>query len=255
MVVVPTGQRPPAELVFGAAPEFWHPPSADASGGGAPSLWLLDAVAQSEDAGRLAPRVLDPAEQRRAAAFGRFEDRRRYVVAHVAVRVLLGARLGVTADAVQLARAPCPSCGGPHGKPGVRDADVQFSISRSGDVVLIGIADVPVGVDIEHVPPSGVVAELTSFLHPKERAELDAAPDHTKCALFARTWTRKEAYLKGIGTGLLRDVAQDYVGSSPMPDTGPPGWMLGDVAVPEGHAGAFALRVGPSCAERPAACQ
>jgi 4'-phosphopantetheinyl transferase len=206
------------------------------------SLWLVNALNQGEDAARLAPGVLDAAEQRRAAAFGRIEDRRRYVVAHVAVRVLLGARLHVTADAVRLVRDPCPSCGAPHGRPAVHGGGAHFSLSRSGDVVLIGIADVPVGVDIEQVPPSDVAAALSSSLHRKEAAELAAESVHTKSVSFARTWARKEAYLKGLGTGLSRDLARDYVGAGPSPGTGPPGWTLGDVAAPEGYAGAFALR-------------
>ncbi|MER5217504.1 4'-phosphopantetheinyl transferase superfamily protein [Streptomyces sp. NPDC002838] len=219
------------------------------------SLWLVNALSEGEGAARLAPRLLEPAEQQRAAAFGRPEDRRRYVVAHVALRVLLGARLGVTADAVRLVREPCPTCGAPHGKPAVHGGDAHFSISRSGDVVLIGIADVPVGVDIEQVPRSDVVAELSSSLHRKEAAELAAEPDHTKSVAFARTWARKEAYLKGIGTGLSRDPARDYVGAGPRPGTGPRGWALGDVAVPDGYAGAFALWVGRDGQERPARCR
>ncbi|MGP3982860.1 4'-phosphopantetheinyl transferase family protein [Streptomyces sp. KR80] len=243
VIELPDDQQLPAELVFGEAPELWRA-SSDTPWGSMLSLWLVNALNQGEGAARLAPRVLEPTEQQRAAAFGRLEDRRRYVVAHVAVRVLLGARLGVTAEAVQLVREPCPSCGAPHGKPAVHGGDAHFSISRSGDVVLIGIADVPVGVDIEQVPRSDVVAELSSFLHRKEAAELAAEPDHTKAVAFARTWARKEAYLKGIGTGLSRDLARDYLGAGPRPGTGPQGWALGDVAVPEGHAGAFALRTG-----------
>jgi 4'-phosphopantetheinyl transferase len=126
----------------------------------------------------------------------------------------------------------------------VRGGDAHFSMSRSGDVVLTGIADVPVGVDIEQVPRPDVVAELSSSLHPKEAAELAAAPDHAKSAAFARAWARKEAYLKGIGTGLSRDLALDYVGAGARPGPGPRGWVLRDVAVPEGYEGACALRVG-----------
>jgi 4'-phosphopantetheinyl transferase len=206
------------------------------------SLWLADVLRSGEGAARLAPGVLDAAERQRAAAFGRPEDRRRYLVAHVAVRVLLGARLGVTADAVRFVRDPCPSCGAPHGRPAVRGADVHFSVSRSGDAVLIGIADVPVGVDVEQVPPSDVVAALSSSLHRKEAAELAAESGQTRSVAFARAWARKEAYLKGLGTGLSRELARDYVGAGPAPGTGPRGWTLGDVAVPEGYAGAFALR-------------
>ncbi|MER7482636.1 4'-phosphopantetheinyl transferase superfamily protein [Streptomyces sp. NPDC126510] len=210
------------------------------------SLWLVDALHLGEGAARLAPGVLEAAERRRAAAFGWPEDRRRYVVAHVAARVLLGARLGVTAAAVRLVREPCPSCGAPHGKPAVRGGGAHFSLSRSGDVVLIGIADVPVGVDIEQVPRPDVVPELSSCLHPRETAELAAESDLTRPVAFARAWARKEAYLKGIGTGLSRDLAWDYVGAGPRPGTeGLRGWALGDVAVPEGYAGAFAFWAGP----------
>jgi 4'-phosphopantetheinyl transferase len=109
---------------------------------------------------------------------------------------------------------------------------------------LIGIADVPVGVDIEQVPPPDVVAELSPSLHPRETAELAAEPDLTRPVAFARAWARKEAYLKGIGTGLSRDLARDYVGAGPRPGTGPRGWALGDVAVPEGYAGACAFWAG-----------
>ncbi|MFG2134297.1 4'-phosphopantetheinyl transferase family protein [Streptomyces sp. NPDC048751] len=248
-----TGRWPrPLELSFDEAPEFGRASPRAAPDTDGLSLWLVDALSQGEHAARIAPGLLDAAEHRRAAAFGRPGDRRRYVVAHVAVRVLLGARLGVPGDVVRLVREPCPSCGAPHGRPVVLGADAHFSISRSGDVVLVGIADRPVGVDVEQVPPPEVVAELSPFLHRREAAELAAEADHRKASAFARAWARKEAYLKGIGTGLSRDPARDYVGAGPSPGTGPHGWVLGDVAVPEGHAGACALRADRAATDDPA---
>ncbi|MFF6780681.1 4'-phosphopantetheinyl transferase superfamily protein [Streptomyces sp. NPDC012510] len=159
----------------------------------------------------------------------------------MALRVLLGAHLGVAADAVRLFREPCPSCGALHGRPAVHGGGAHFSISRSGEVVLIGIADVLVGVDVEQVPRPDVVAELSPSLHPKEAAEPAAEPDHAKSRAFARAWARREAYLKGVGIGLSREPAKDYVGTGPRPGSGPEGWLLRDVAVPEGYEGACAL--------------
>ncbi|WP_346268225.1 4'-phosphopantetheinyl transferase superfamily protein [Streptomyces sp. SCUT-3] len=62
-------------------------------------------------------------------------------------------------------------------------------------------------------------------------------------AAFARCWTRKEAYLKGTGTGLGEDPSRTPVGAGPRPEP-VPGWLLADVPVPTGHAAAWALRTG-----------
>ncbi|GAA2926154.1 4'-phosphopantetheinyl transferase family protein [Streptomyces enissocaesilis] len=246
MIEQSTTAQPAAELVLGERPEVRRAPTLlDAHGRtyhGMLSLWIVDAPSQGDSAARLAPDVLDGAEQHRAAAFRRSADRRCYTVAHVALRVLLGAHLGADAGAVRLVREPCPSCGDLHGRPAVQGGGVHFSLSHSDDVVLIGIAEAPVGVDVQRIPPAGVVAETSASLHPTETAELAAEPDGTKPLAFARAWTRKEAYLKGIGTGLSRDPALDYVGTGEGAGPGPRGWVLGDVAAPEGYAGAFAVR-------------
>jgi 4'-phosphopantetheinyl transferase len=56
-------------------------------------------------------------------------------------------------------------------------------------------------------------------------------------------WTRKEAYLKGLGTGLGRDLALDYLGTA-APELRPPDWHVADLPMPPGHAAAFAVRAG-----------
>ncbi|MEK8173122.1 4'-phosphopantetheinyl transferase superfamily protein [Streptomyces sp. M19] len=56
-------------------------------------------------------------------------------------------------------------------------------------------------------------------------------PEAARPAAFARCWTRKEAYLKGIGTGLSQDPSVSYVGTGvdPVP-VGP--WTMADVPSP-----------------------
>ncbi|WEH35900.1 4'-phosphopantetheinyl transferase superfamily protein [Streptomyces sp. AM 4-1-1] len=207
------------------------------------SLWLVDAVAQEAAADRLAAQVLDDEERRRAEAFRLDRDRRCYTAAHVALRLLLGARLGTTARAVRMDRETCPTCGGPHGRPAVAGAGgPHFSLSHSGDLALIAIADTPVGTDVEQFHSLETVTDVAVSLHPSETEELVALPDRDRPAAFARAWSRKESYLKGIGTGLSRDPSLDYVGAGPVPAPGPDGWTLTDVAVPDGYAAAVALR-------------
>ena len=69
--------------------------------------------------GPVAADVLGRSERARADEMRRPADRQRYVAAHVALRVLVGARLGVPAADVTFGREPCPLCGGPHGRPTV----------------------------------------------------------------------------------------------------------------------------------------
>lgn len=206
-------------------------------------LWLVDtaraASANERDA-------LDADEARRAAAFHFDRHRVRYVAAHVALRGILGERLGRAPGDVRFTRLPCPGCGGPHGRPALADAaGPHFSLSHSGDLALVALAPAPVGADVEELPSAEVADRLAAALHPRERAELAELDDAWERRLaVARAWVRKEAYLKGIGTGLARGTDRDYVGALAAPPGSPDGWTLHDVPVPEGCAAAVALGPG-----------
>nr|WP_037681089.1 4'-phosphopantetheinyl transferase superfamily protein [Streptomyces albus] len=185
--------------------------------------------------------VLDEEERRRADAFLRPADRDRYQVAHLALRRLLGGYLATEAASVELAREPCPGCGGPHGRPAVPGSPLHFSLSHAGDLVLLAFAPVPVGADVEELPAQRTVAQVSPALHPDERAELAALPAARRPAAFARCWTRKEAYLKGTGSGLSEDLAATYVGAGPAPAR-LTGWVLADIPAVPGYAAACAVR-------------
>jgi 4'-phosphopantetheinyl transferase len=186
--------------------------------------------------------VLDERERERAARFVHDRDRHSYLSAHLALRHLLGRHLGIEPRGLTFAREACPLCDEPHGRPAVAgaggDPAVHFSLSHSGELVLLGIAGTPVGVDVEAVPDEQTAADLSSRLHPAEQSEI-AAAEQPRLA-FARVWTRKEAYLKGIGTGLSRGLAADYLGGTGLAPL-PPGWSVLDVSVPRGYAAAAAV--------------
>ncbi|WP_030419825.1 4'-phosphopantetheinyl transferase superfamily protein [Streptomyces sp. SCSIO 75703] len=205
-------------------------------------LYLARVGAQDERTLRDARELLDAEERDRARAFRHDRDRTAYVVAHAALRDVLGVLLGLPAEALPLAREPCAGCGGPHGRPVLRTPGVHFSLSHSGDLVLVALAPAPVGVDVEGLATDRAVLGARSALHPAEAEELALLPAHGRPAAFTRAWVRKEAYLKGLGTGLVRDPALDYVGTGPLPATPAAGWSLRDVAVPAGYAAAVALR-------------
>lgn len=185
--------------------------------------------------------VLDAAERERAGRFVRAVDRERYTAAHLMLRRVLGGYLGLPPGRVDLTTEPCPCCGAPHGRPALADtaSGLHFSLSHAGPLVLVTVAERVVGADVEALPEPGTVAELASVLHPAERAELAEADGTDRLPqVFARLWTRKEAYLKGLGTGLGRGPELDYVGSR---QPGPEGWTLADLDMPSGYAAAVAV--------------
>lgn len=77
--------------------------------------------------------------------------------------------------------------------------ELHISLSTRAGVVAIALAQSPVGVDVE-APGSWPVG----VLHPSESAMLAALPTAEQEQAFALLWAAKEAYVKSLGTGLLR---------------------------------------------------
>jgi 4'-phosphopantetheinyl transferase len=164
------------------------------------------------------------------------------IAAHRLLRTLLGRRLGVAPDKIELVREPCEQCGGPNGRPAVRGAaDVHFSLSYAGALALVALAPARVGVDVERPVPGPAWRELSSLLHPTERRELEHAGPGLRAKALSRVWTRKEACLKATGAGLMHGLSEPYVGAGPVPAS-PAGWIVRDIALGGGHTAAIALR-------------
>ncbi|MGW1642322.1 4'-phosphopantetheinyl transferase family protein [Streptomyces lavendulae] len=236
-----TASAPPAVRAAAPLPRLYEPGSAPGPWrDGGPRVWVVDSRGTTPlPSGSEA--VLDPGERVRAGLYRRADHRRTYVATHVALHVLLGGYLDRDPASLRLVREPCPGCGEPHGRVAVAGSPVHFSLSHSGGVALLAFAATPVGVDVETPPAPGPLTHLVPRLHVRERAELAALPAGERAAAFATCWTRKEAYLKGLGIGLARGLDRDYVGTGPRP-AAPPGWTLTDVAAPYGFRAACAVR-------------
>ncbi|MEU8778353.1 4'-phosphopantetheinyl transferase superfamily protein [Streptomyces sp. NPDC048606] len=250
-----------AEAVAGAAPDAVRPsPDApDAGPAHAPAplrpvelpvelpgrarVWAIP-VPDNAGAARARLHELEREERARAARLRRPDDAARFLVAHVGLRELLARRLGTDPGRLVVEREPCAGCGRPHGRPHLPGDPVHFSLSHSGDLVLVALAPVPVGVDVEAVRPPAPAAHPAGALHRAEQAELLALPHRERAAAFARCWTRKEAVLKSTGRGLLDGAAFPYVGTGSDP-VQPHGHHVRDLPVAEGFAAALALHPGP----------
>jgi 4'-phosphopantetheinyl transferase len=151
------------------------------------------------------------ARERQDASARTGDARRRYVVAHGALRAVLAQRTGIEPAAIAFRRS-CAVCGShEHGKPAIANATgVEFSLSHSHDIAVVAVAPEPVGVDVELVRERPYDERVARRIMRAD--EFDAwcalTPDERPVA-FLRVWTAKEAYLKLLGVGItrtLRDV-------------------------------------------------
>lgn len=205
-------------------------------------MWIARAVSVSAS-GHLCA-LLDQRERRVYESLTGEPVRAQYLTAHALLRSVLGAALD--RDPAGLAFGA-----GPHGKPYLTDAPVEFSISHSGELVAVALcADTPVGVDVERItalaePPLPVLSE-------RERAAFDRVPGPERAVAFTSYWVRKEAVLKATGEGLRVDPARLTVSAPDRPaellawrgrDGGQPHpeVRLYDLDAGEGYRGAVAL--------------
>ncbi|MEI6148076.1 MAG: 4'-phosphopantetheinyl transferase superfamily protein [bacterium] len=145
--------------------------------------------------------VLSETEASRAARFSTPLLARRYAGAHAALRRLLAAENGSSARALRFGESA-------RGKPVLlstsQEFSLDFNLSHSGPWVLVGVArGLHIGVDIEEVTHHHdwplVAAEI---LAPLELSALHQRPPDLQPEFLIRTWTTKEACLKGMGAGL-----------------------------------------------------
>jgi 4'-phosphopantetheinyl transferase len=93
---------------------------------------------------------------------------------------------------------------GVFGKPYIAGNSVHFNLARSREHTIVAIAARRrVGVDIEDVShPREINALVQRILTQRELARLRDSSEPRQREMFFRYWVRKEALLKGIGTGL-----------------------------------------------------
>jgi 4'-phosphopantetheinyl transferase len=193
-------------------------------------------------------RLLSAEERRRADAFAFERDARRFIVSHAVLRTLLGQAAGIPPGKLSFQREPGL-------KPVLEASTVQpihFSLSRSEELVLIGLASRPLGVDIEWLAKTVDTEAVGDFvLSDREREAFRRLDPSDRQRAFLQCWTQKEAYLKAIGQGLYVSPASVEVCFGPGEAAGLKSvagdsraaarWLV-DLVVPcEGYIGAVAI--------------
>jgi 4'-phosphopantetheinyl transferase len=167
-------------------------------------VWHAE-LTNTEDERNFEP-LLSPDEKERAARFRFQEHRRRFVIARGLLRQVLAAYADVQPQALTFTYSEM-------GKPELstlHGSSVGFNVSHSGDIAAFGFAlGRRIGVDVECIRHDVDVDEIPRrFFSQLEQQTLAALEGREKIQGFFNCWTRKEAYVKAVGSGLslpLRD--------------------------------------------------
>jgi 4'-phosphopantetheinyl transferase len=193
--------------------------------------------------------VLSPHERAAAGRLRDDGDRAVRVLARATLRRLLARYTGTDPERLPFERNR-------HGKPELvaqpGHPRLRFNVSHSGAKILVAVTtERELGVDVERIQPEFPWGEVAcSLLSSVEIATIRGLPPDRRVQTFFDCWVRKEAYLKGLGTGLsvpLGDfvVPLDPSGGAVHDDrrTSPaePEWRVHPLDVGHGYAAALAV--------------
>jgi 4'-phosphopantetheinyl transferase len=186
-------------------------------------IWHAALDRDESDLGRLQA-TLSPDEKTRADRFHFAKDRNHYTVARGLLRELLGGYLRQDPASLEFSY-------GPHGKPYLSGANassgLSFNLSHSSGLAVYAFAvQRNLGIDVEHIQPESAGEDIARrYFSPREVSDLHGLPPEAKAEGFFNCWTRKEAYIKALGTGLHTPLDSFSVSLRP----GQPAEFLGGV--------------------------
>lgn len=192
---------------------------------------------------------LSPAERLYASSLRSPSARRAFEVTRATLRLHLARYTGASPCALSIAL-------GPHGKPYLasREANtaIRFNVSHSHRYALLCFSrSHEIGVDIEYITQIPEARHIAArHFSPAEFEYVFAEPTRTISGRFLACWTRKEALVKGLGTGLYTpleafDVSPQHDVSAVSwfrPSLASLRWLTASLDLPiAGHCGAVAI--------------
>lgn len=226
-----------------------HPPQSLSLPSGEVHVWRVG-LEQLPDLHDGFLRTLAQDERARADRFHFEKHRRHFIVSRGFLRSLLARYLETAPEDVRFSY-------GTYGKPALdgehHTSRLRFNASHSGEIAVYAfVQDHEVGIDVEYIKEdfeSEGIAER--FFSAYEVQTLTALPEPQKAEAFFRCWTRKEAFIKALGSGLSHPLDQFDVTLTPDEPAAllrihhdPESvsrWSLFDLDVGDGYAAALAV--------------
>ena len=135
------------------------------------------------------------------------KDKLRYIIARSFLRKILSNILGINPLDIIISTNK-------FGKPALdhkKYSNIKFNLSHSGEIIIYAVSlSNEVGIDIEILDSTINHLEIAkNYFSSKETLFLENSNNQFEMTeRFFRVWTRKEALLKAVGTGLLPELKQ-----------------------------------------------
>jgi 4'-phosphopantetheinyl transferase len=149
--------------------------------------------------------LLSDDELLRASSFHRLVHRSAFIANRARLRAVLSHYLDCDPGAIRFSY-------GPQGKPDLADdsgTGLSFNLSHTDGLAVLAIScHRQIGVDIEPMKAATDLLDLArGTFSANEYQQMTRLSGPGQVAAFYACWTRKEAFLKGLGTGLAQDLA------------------------------------------------
>ncbi|QHS56283.1 4'-phosphopantetheinyl transferase superfamily protein [Mucilaginibacter sp. 14171R-50] len=183
--------------------------------------------------------LLNTDESLRAGRYKQQKDTYRFIISRGVQRILLGSYLNRPPAGLQFVL-------GENKKPHLVSREgniIHYNLSHSGDWILMAVATLPVGADVEYVDDAFPYHDiLPDNFSPDEIAYIGQGNP----ARFFTLWTRKEAILKATGQGLGEHLAvtPSLNGEYPLPkglSGADENWQLNTFPVHDNYTGSVAV--------------
>ena len=213
-------------------------------------LWRVD-LATVSTAQQRWEQILSADERTRAARFHFPRDRQYFTATRALLRTILASYAGSDPEALTFLYS---EKGKPSLAPNQSRMQIEFNVSHSDAVALFAFTQRrALGIDVEQVRENfDHEAIARRFFSEEEQGQLAALDPSEKYRGFFRCWTRKEAYIKALGTGLSLPLHQFDVSLKPgdanallstRPDSTEAGnWSLQEIPGGDGNVAALCVR-------------
>jgi 4'-phosphopantetheinyl transferase len=179
-------------------------------------------------------------DQVKSNKFVHFEDKKRYIVARMGIKILLKNLIDTDYQIEKNA----------FGKPYVKNSPIKYNLSHSGNFVLLAVSScTEVGVDVEVIRDIPNLESLfLNTLHINEISYIKNLAPALILRNFLQIWTQKEAVVKALGKGLSIPLESFSIPGLAFPS--PPKKFINifsenltifDLNIDDNHVGALAV--------------